>query len=51
MMRSGRVDYGDLEKRDPGFIAAYEAEKEVGRRQNQEQAADGRRRSRDLGEE
>lgn len=24
MMRSGRVDYEDLKKRDPGFIAAYE---------------------------
>ncbi len=23
MMRSGRVSYDDLEKRDPGFIAAY----------------------------
>jgi anthraniloyl-CoA monooxygenase len=33
MMRSGRVDYEDLKKRDPGFIAAYE--KEVGRRQEQ----------------
>ena len=31
MMRSGRVDYEDLKKRDPGFIAAYE--KEVGKRQ------------------
>ncbi|HAF15998.1 MAG TPA: monooxygenase, partial [Blastocatellia bacterium] len=24
MTRSGRVDYEDLKKRDPGFIAAYE---------------------------
>jgi anthraniloyl-CoA monooxygenase len=31
MMRSGRVSYEDLEKRDPGFIAAYK-----------EQTADGR---------
>jgi anthraniloyl-CoA monooxygenase len=31
MMRSGRVDYEDLKKRDPGFIAAHE--EEVGRRQ------------------
>ena len=35
MMRSGRVSYEDLKKRDPGFIAAYE-EREAG--------ADGRSR-------
>jgi len=29
MMRSGRVDYEDLKKRDPGFIAAYENQKPV----------------------
>jgi anthraniloyl-CoA monooxygenase len=34
MMRSGRVDYEDLKRRDPGFIAAYE--EEVGRRQTAE---------------
>jgi anthraniloyl-CoA monooxygenase len=36
MMRSGRVDYEDLKKRDPGFIAAYE-EREAG--------TDGRRQT------
>jgi anthraniloyl-CoA monooxygenase len=36
MMRSGRVSYEDLKKRDPGFIAAYE-EREAG--------ADGRRQT------
>jgi anthraniloyl-CoA monooxygenase len=36
MMRSGRVDYEDLKKRDPGFIAAYE-ERAAG--------ADGRRQT------
>jgi anthraniloyl-CoA monooxygenase len=29
MTRSGRVDYEDLKKRDPGFIAAYENRKVV----------------------
>jgi anthraniloyl-CoA monooxygenase len=33
MMRSGRVSYEDLKKRDPSFIAAYE--EEVGKRQAQ----------------
>jgi hypothetical protein len=27
MMRSGRVSYEDLQKRDPAFVARYEAEK------------------------
>ena len=43
MMRSGRVSYEDLKKRDPGFIAAYE-EREAGaggRSRTQEQTADG----------
>ncbi|HEY8187981.1 MAG TPA: FAD-dependent monooxygenase [Pyrinomonadaceae bacterium] len=33
MMRSGRVDYEDLKKRDPAFMESYEAEKAVGRKQ------------------
>jgi anthraniloyl-CoA monooxygenase len=33
MTRSGRVDYEDMEKRDPAFIAAYENRKAVGRKQ------------------
>ena len=43
MMRSGRVDYEDLKKRDPDFIAAYE-EREAGAgggSRRQEQTADG----------
>jgi len=42
MMRSGRVSYEDLKKRDPDFIAAYE-EREAG--------ADGRRQTADGKEE
>src|SRR6266498_3508977 len=44
MMRSGRVSYEDLEKRDPGFIAAYEEQSAGagGRNRQQEQTADGR---------
>jgi anthraniloyl-CoA monooxygenase len=42
MMRSGRVDYEDLKKRDPGFIAAYE---------KREAEADGRRQTADGSEE
>jgi anthraniloyl-CoA monooxygenase len=38
MMRSGRVSYDDLKKRDPSFIAAYE--EEVGRRQGQDKEPD-----------
>jgi anthraniloyl-CoA monooxygenase len=44
MMRSGRVSYEDLKKRDPGFIAAY-GEREAGadgRSRRQEQTADGK---------
>jgi 2-polyprenyl-6-methoxyphenol hydroxylase-like FAD-dependent oxidoreductase len=33
MMRSGRVSYEDLKKRDPDFIARYENQKAVGSRQ------------------
>ena len=33
MMRSGRVSYEDLKKRDPEFIARYEGQKAVSRRQ------------------
>lgn len=33
MIRSRRVDYEDLKARDPGFIAAYEEQKAVSRRQ------------------
>lgn len=33
MTRSGRVDYEDLKKRDPGFIAAYENRKAVSSKQ------------------
>jgi len=33
MTRSGRVDFEDLKKRDPGFIAAYENQKAVSSRQ------------------
>jgi anthraniloyl-CoA monooxygenase len=40
MMRSGRVSYEDLKKRDPGFIAAYE-EREAGGR-SRRQTADGK---------
>jgi len=29
MMRSGRVDYGDLKRRDPEFIARYEEERNL----------------------
>jgi anthraniloyl-CoA monooxygenase len=37
MMRSGRVDYEDLRRRDPAFIARFKGEsKEGGRRQGQE---------------
>ena len=39
MMRSGRVSYDDLKRRDPEFIAYYEAEKATGSRQK----AEGRR--------
>ncbi len=44
MMRSGRVSYEDLEKRDQGFIAAYEEQSAGagGRNRQQEQTADGR---------
>ena len=33
MMRSGRVSYEDLKRRDPKFIVRYENQKAVGRRQ------------------
>ena len=33
MTRSGKVDYEDLKRRDPAFIALYEKQKTVGRRQ------------------
>jgi anthraniloyl-CoA monooxygenase len=42
MMRSGRVDYEDLKKRDPDFIAAYE-EREAGTGgRSKRQTADGK---------
>jgi anthraniloyl-CoA monooxygenase len=44
MMRSGRVSYEDLKKRDLSFIAAYE--EEVGRRQEQEAESRSRRHGR-----
>jgi hypothetical protein len=33
MTRSGKVSHEDLQRRDPEFIARYEAEKAVGSRQ------------------
>ena len=41
MMRSGRVDYEDLKKRDPGFIAAYEAREAGANGRSKRQTADG----------
>ena len=41
MMRSGRVDYEDLKKRDPGFIAAYEAREAGANGRSRRQTADG----------